>query len=725
MEERLTKERLTKERLTEERLTKERLTKERLMKERFGEKERLMEERLKEERLTKERLKEERLKEERLKEERLMEERFGEKEKRILPKQPKKDMKKALFISFLLLVVCGVQAKTEKKATLWSGEMECTDDWSGFVVLPLADLGSIVSGDELRVSVSSISATCDWPTVCLQNYGWADFTPSQYYSLVGQTAPCTATFAVTAEMLGEIESTGGLVVKGCGFTMTEISVYGDVEPIEGDINVWTGSTVMPIEWGAWEQLPAVKFLYAKAGYLLRMSIADIQEGAQGYLTTSAWGAMPDASAFVPLSGGYYQFIITEEMLSELKSNGVIVSGCGYTLTSVDLVRPTKEELRAAIAFLSEYPTHVGKVGGYSAERAAAIAVAIESANEVLGKESPTQDEIDDAYSMAVRLRKPDNMPQAGKYYRLSGGYSGKYLSASSVASADNAPLSADEDASGIFYLDAENRLLNYGQGVYLTQTCQVAGVGESGHKYVFSSSSEQSTSKGLPYLTVRDTEIADADGSWLYENGVVADRSIGYMSDICEWKFEEVVELPVNIRDYEYASANLPTAVMLPEDMTAWYAESESGNVVSLRKIEGVVPANCPVLLHSSNTGLRYLPVVSATEGVDYAGNKFGGTTEAKLRPTVGVCYALSCMDDEVGLYKYTGSYIPGFKAYLYEEEGGTSKIRLKWGDITTAIEASSDVTLEEGVTYSLNGQRVEKLGSGLYIVNGKKIMVK
>ena len=251
-------------------------------------------------------------------------------------------MKKLLFISLLLLVVCGLEAKTEKKATLWSGETECADDWSaGFVVLPLADLGDIASGDELRVSVSAISATCDWPTVCLQNYSWADFTPSQYYSLSGQTAPCSATYAVTAELLGEIKSTGGLVVKGCGFTMTEISLYGNVEPIEGeDINVWTGSTVMPMNWGAWQQIAASAFADAKEGYLLRMSIADVQAGAQGHLTTSAWGDVPDAGAFVPLSGGYYQFSITEGMLAELKANGVIVTGCGYTLTSVDLINPS-------------------------------------------------------------------------------------------------------------------------------------------------------------------------------------------------------------------------------------------------------------------------------------------------------------------------------------------------------------------------------------------------
>ena len=43
---------------------------------------------------------------------------------------------------------------------------------------------------------------------------------------------------------------------------------------------------------------------------------------------------------------------------------------------------------------------------------------------------------------------------------------------------------------------------------------------------------------------------------------------------------------------------------------------------------------------------------------------------------------------------------------------------------MTTAIEAAESRTMEDGVMYNLNGQRVTR-ANGLVIVNGKRIVVK
>ena len=70
-------------------------------------------------------------------------------------------------------------------------------------------------------------------------------------------------------------------------------------------------------------------------------------------------------------------------------------------------------------------------------------------------------------------------------------------------------------------------------------------------------------------------------------------------------------------------------------------------------------------------------------------------------------------------------------KAYLHTTEAldapTSSRLSFVFGDETTAI---SDVTRESedmknGETFNLNGQRISRPSKGLYIVNGKKLIMK
>ena len=67
--------------------------------------------------------------------------------------------------------------------------------------------------------------------------------------------------------------------------------------------------------------------------------------AQGHISSSNWKDIPDANTNENLTfnwGDYYEFTITNRMLVELQENGVIVTGVGYTLKSVELIDPMKE-----------------------------------------------------------------------------------------------------------------------------------------------------------------------------------------------------------------------------------------------------------------------------------------------------------------------------------------------------------------------------------------------
>ena len=241
-----------------------------------------------------------------------------------------------------------IEPTVDVTLNLWKGEQVCTDDWQGFVILEAASFNNAEVGNEIIITVGAISATAQWPQVMLNNRSWATLVDTEAYLLTGD-APTEARFTITEAMLAEIQA-NGMVVKGAGFTMTSIDLFKKVDTGSGGKKgdaietLWTGEET--ISWSADNsnhvKVAASAFTNAQVGFKLRMNFTYLQKGAQGRIINGSWSEMPDAEGSVsPLSGSYYEFTITEAILTELQSTGLIVSGIGYTLTSVQLIDPSK------------------------------------------------------------------------------------------------------------------------------------------------------------------------------------------------------------------------------------------------------------------------------------------------------------------------------------------------------------------------------------------------
>ena len=79
-------------------------------------------------------------------------------------------------------------------------------------------------------------------------------------------------------------------------------------------------------------------------------------------------------------------------------------------------------------------------------------------------------------------------------------------------------------------------------------------------------------------------------------------------------------------------------------------------------------------------------------------------------------------------LYKSAGSTtIKGFRAYLKAKETTSTggEVKLYIDGLETAIDAINGEAAEQGAIYNIAGQRVNKAQKGIYIVNGKKVIVK
>ena len=322
-----------------------------------------------------------------------------------------------------------------------------------------------------------------------------------------------------------------------------------------------------------------------------------------------------------------------------------------------------------------------------------------------------------------------NMPEAGKYYRFQGN-SGNYIDASSIygnATAKVGQMSMKSDAEynlagTIFYLDENGKLLNYYTGTYVTATREIANVGVDGNTWTFSASS-----------IVGKYKIKSNDGNWLHDNsGNRADRcnqDLDGHSETHSWTIEPVVELPITITSAGYATFYAPVAVNIPDGVKAYTVSVNEDGWADLEEIVISFSPNVGVVL-AAEEGTYYLPI--SEDNTVYDGNALRGTVAATY--ITDDAYVLGIVDNEVGFYTATKNQQENtawknnsHKAYLPKAVGlNAASYSFRFGEGTTGI---TEVKTENGnvkTVYDITGRRVEAITApGIYIVNGKKVLVK
>ena len=178
---------------------------------------------------------------------------------------------------------------------------------------------------------------------------------------------------------------------------------------------------------------------------------------------------------------------------------------------------------------------------------------------------------------------------------------------------------------------------------------------------------------------------------------------------------------------YRTFASKYPTEWSSVSGVTA-YTASVSGSTVSFKKVNGAVPAGVGLLLKADDatvTDAYTVPIPTATPA-DVENALIGVTKETEVD---GGIFVLMDDDKGVGFYKTTAEKftVGANTAYLPADvvAGARTFIGFDGGE-TTAIEGVSAAGQKlNGEVYNLQGLRVEKAQKGLYIVNGKKMLVK
>lgn len=319
-----------------------------------------------------------------------------------------------------------------------------------------------------------------------------------------------------------------------------------------------------------------------------------------------------------------------------------------------------------------------------------------------------------------------NMPENGKFYRVRCVSDGMKRIQSTINNDRLQMISGEAgiNASSIFcYINGS--LLSYTTGQYI-------------NAYNFDAVGTKSTvafSKAYNG-TLGQYNIKIGDSRYIYGKKEEIDSGTGNPSDEgYNWWLEEVAELPVVVSAAGYATLYAPVALTIAEDVTAYTATiAEDGKTLNLNKVEGTIPAKTGVILEAAANTYNFA-VAADVDAI--ADNALVGSFAKSAKNAEAKVYTLQMPNKEdkesVGFYLFKGqdtegktTYINGFRAWIEVAEGEEAPAMFSFGrgQGTTSIE-NALINTENAVIYDLAGRRVEKMEKGIYIVNGRKVVVK
>ncbi|MBQ8542503.1 MAG: chitobiase/beta-hexosaminidase C-terminal domain-containing protein [Bacteroidaceae bacterium] len=196
--------------------------------------------------------------------------------------------------------------------------------------------------------------------------------------------------------------------------------------------------------------------------------------------------------------------------------------------------------------------------------------------------------------------------------------------------------------------------------------------------------------------------------------------------------YKYVEELPLShtltVSEAGWATLFLGFNARIPSAVEAYTVTTVNDGWVSLTQVTGVLPSNQGVIVKAAAGDYKLYYETTATADVEgnlLAGSLFNTNVEEEA-------YVLANGEDGVGLYKAKmtdGAWLNNAnKAYLPASAVANKAITFygfEWNG-TTGVEGVVAEGAENSAIYDITGRRVKAIAApGIYIVNGKKVLVK
>ncbi len=180
-----------------------------------------------------------------------------------------------------------------------------------------------------------------------------------------------------------------------------------------------------------------------------------------------------------------------------------------------------------------------------------------------------------------------------------------------------------------------------------------------------------------------------------------------------------IVTVPMTITSAGWASFSSTSEVAIPKGVTAYYASASNSSSVTLTAVKGgYIPASTGVILYGAE-GTYYATVTTTGATVD-------GTNLLQAWTTAGTPSAKTYYTLAAGptFKKSDGGVLAAGKAYLVIS-AGARELSVNFGETTGINQIDNGQLTIDNSYYNIAGQRVAQPTKGLYIVNGKKVVVK
>lgn len=182
-----------------------------------------------------------------------------------------------------------------------------------------------------------------------------------------------------------------------------------------------------------------------------------------------------------------------------------------------------------------------------------------------------------------------------------------------------------------------------------------------------------------------------------------------------------------SITSAKYATFSSPDALDFSAEsgLTVYTASVNADKMeVTLHEVPSKkVPANTAVVLHGSQGSYKGSIVASAED----LGSNDLKVANSDMNGEAGNIYVLNKVGEDVGFYKLkaTGTLKAG-KAYIEVPGGsGAPMLSLQDDEVTGLSQKVNGMVGNKIIYYSLDGQRVMHPSKGVFIQNGKKVVIK
>ena len=180
----------------------------------------------------------------------------------------------------------------------------------------------------------------------------------------------------------------------------------------------------------------------------------------------------------------------------------------------------------------------------------------------------------------------------------------------------------------------------------------------------------------------------------------------------------------------EYATLYLGYKVAIPTGVEAYVVKSTNNGHAQMEKVEGVIPANTAVILKKVGAENTYTFAYAAGDAATVEANLLKGSIANRY--VTGDAYVLTRKDGVVCFGGVLLNQLEGTaflnnanKVYLPKTaDMNAASYSFRFEGATTGIE-NVEVENASNVIYDLTGRKVNAVERGIYIINGKKVLVK